>query len=110
MSRKGCDDPAEPESVARPLAQWLERPAGLPAARVVSPPIHLPPQQPPGSFQNTSPIVSVTLESLPCSPLNRSSLEPYPAPWLTRQARPGPSDLDRLRPHPTPPPPPVLNH
>ena len=57
-------------------------------------------QQPPGSFQNTSPIMSVTLESLPCSPLNRTSLEPCLALWLTRQARWGPSDLSSLLPHP----------
>ena len=64
-------------------------------------------QQPPGSFQNTSPIMSVTLESLPCSPLNRSSLEPCLALWLTRQALRGPSDLSPLRPPPrrSPPPP-----
>ena len=43
VSREGCDDPAEPESVARPSGWWMECPAGPPAAQVVSPPIHLPP-------------------------------------------------------------------
>lgn len=43
-------------------------------------PIHLPStQQPPGASPNTSPIMSVTLQSLGCSSLNRSRLKSFTA-------------------------------